>query len=821
MLSAAQLHDRAIVATEHGRHREARRALSLALERCDQPDLRARILLTMAYQQAERGHVEGGLQLLREAAQLGITPGVRGLLASQRGLLLMRAGREQEALPSFDLALALLANDDAAGIARAAINRGGVHLQRRDLGRARADFELAASTAGLAGMEVVRAKALHNLGYADLLAGDLPSALRRIDEVRPQFESMSPVHSAVVHSDRAQVLVTAGLWTEADRDLAAAAAAFGSQKLRQDQGEAELARAQLALAQQDNAKAEQLARRAHQRFVRRGSHSWALQADLVRVGARVAAHKSPAACHLEALRLAEQLHECGLTEAARMARLVAARALTVAGRHAEAATLLRQHPVPRTAPIATRLLSHNVRAETADAAGDRRGVFASAARGLAELQQWQASFGGLDLQTGLSGHGHQLARRALELAVASQRPELVFTWVQRARALASRLPAVSPPEDAEARRLLEELRQVRVALNTSDEPQLRSRSRTLEEHIRQRSWHNQGPGVVSGEVSLERLQAELSTVDGCMVAHVSPGDTVHALVVTPSGAQLHRLDGISAAADLMHRTLADLDVVASDLTAPQLRWVMRASLRASLADLGAALWEPIAHRTGSGPVLLVPTGGLAGLPWTMLPGLTGRPVSVARSVSSWFATRSTAPIERVGLVAGPRVPRAGEELSRASAMWPTAQRLIGARTDEVATLAGQVDLLHIAAHGTHEEDNPLFSGLQLADGMWFGHDVAALPRLPRHVVLSSCELGMSTVRWGDETLGMTAAWLHAGASSVISAVADVNDAAACDLLAEVHRGLAAGLLPAVALASAMAALDDGVPVPFVCFGAGW
>lgn len=786
--------------------------------------MRARILLTLGYQEAERGHVDEGLRLIHDAAQPGIGSGVRGLLASQRGLLLMRAGREKEALQSFDEALSLLDADDAPSIVRAAINRGDVHLQRGDITRARADFELAVAMAERGGMDVLRAKALHNLGYVDLLAGDLPSALRRIDEVRPIFESISPVHSAVSHSDRATVLVAAGLWTEADRDLATAAAAFGSRRLRQDQGETELTRARLALAQQDNGKAERLARQAQQRFVRRGSESWALQANLVRLGARAAARKSPVACHLEAVQLAEQLRGRGLTDEARKAWLIAARALIAARRHDDARRLLAKHPVPGTAPITTRLLGHSVRAEVADAVGDRRGVFVAAARGLTELQQWQASFGGLDLQTGLSGHGRQLARRALDLAVASRQPELVFSWVQRARALVSRLPAVSPPEDAEARRLLAELRQVRVALaHGTGGPELRSRRGQLEEQIRQRSWHNQGPGVVSGELSLEQMQAELSTVGGCLVAHLSARDTVYALLVTATAAQLLPLGGTALAADLLHRALADLDAAASGVAPPQLGPVFRASLRASLNDLAAMLWKPMVDRTGSGPVLLVPNGALAALPWSMLPGLIGRPLSVARSVSSWFATRSRAPVERVGLVAGPRVSRAAEEVTRAAASWPAATALTGeaARTDEVAGLAQKVDLLHIAAHGRHDEDNPLFSTVALADGLWFGHDVAGLPSLPRHVVLSSCELGLSTVRSGEETLGMTAAWLHAGASSVISAVADVNDGAACDVLADVHHGLAAGLLPAVALAAAMGRHDSGAPVPFVCFGAGW
>jgi CHAT domain-containing protein len=80
-------------------------------------------------------------------------------------------------------------------------------------------------------------------------------------------------------------------------------------------------------------------------------------------------------------------------------------------------------------------------------------------------------------------------------------------------------------------------------------------------------------------------------------------------------------------------------------------------------------------------------------------------------------------------------------------------------------------------------------------------------------------VGRSTVRWGEELIGMATAWLHAGARCVIASPAAVADQAAYDALVTVHRGLASGLEPAAALAAAVpAATADRPPVPFVCFG---
>jgi CHAT domain-containing protein len=86
------------------------------------------------------------------------------------------------------------------------------------------------------------------------------------------------------------------------------------------------------------------------------------------------------------------------------------------------------------------------------------------------------------------------------------------------------------------------------------------------------------------------------------------------------------------------------------------------------------------------------------------------------------------------------------------------------------------------------------------------------------VVLSACDLGLAVPRPGDETLGMTAALLHAGAGVVVAGVARVNDDAACEAVLAHHRGLRAGLAPAAALAGAISDRDD---TPFVCFGSGW
>lgn len=128
-------------------------------------------------------------------------------------------------------------------------------------------------------------------------------------------------------------------------------------------------------------------------------------------------------------------------------------------------------------------------------------------------------------------------------------------------------------------------------------------------------------------------------------------------------------------------------------------------------------------------------------------------------------------------------------------------------------------MLHIAAHGRHSSDSPMFSGLELADGALFGYDIDRMPRVPSSVVLSACEAGRSSVRWGEEAVGMTRAWLHAGTRCVIAAPVIVADDEAYELLGAMHEGLAAGEAPSVALAAASG--RTGIIAPFQAHGAGF
>src|SRR6185369_11207880 len=119
-----------------------------------------------------------------------------------------------------------------------------------------------------------------------------------------------------------------------------------------------------------------------------------------------------------------------------------------------------------------------------------------------------------------------------------------------------------------------------------------------------------------------------------------------------------------------------------------------------------------------GPLLLAPSAHLATAPWTLLPSLRARPVAVVASVTAWLAAqeRPAMPDDpAVAFAVGPDLARADDEIRLLAGVWSLPPRAATTAAD-VRQAVARVDILHVAAHGTHEPDSPLFSHLDLGDG---------------------------------------------------------------------------------------------------------
>jgi hypothetical protein len=587
----------------------------------------------------------------------------------------------------------------------------------------------------------------------------------------------------------------------------------------------ELERARILLLI-DPAESWRAARRAARLFARRGSDDWVLRAQAVEFAAQVACGRRLAEVPVQAAALRTELTRKRLRGDAQQVGLWAARAALDRARPDEARAWLAATRIRSDDVLPSRLLACELRARLDAAAGRRGRALRRLGEGLDDLHAWVSQYGSHDLQSSAVTHGRSLSRLGLDLAAAEARPAVVFEWAERSRVLNSRVTPARPPTGA-----AEELQELRArstsGAHASGVPGRAPRrsgapsadEADLRERIRQHGWYTQSSGAAARPAPLAAVQAGLTERDTLLSLTVA-GDELLGLRVTRHAADLFRLGSLAAVRAGIPRLLADLETSAGDDLPAGLRAAVVGSLDQQLGDLGEALLGPILDGAEVDRVVLVPTGRLNGVPWTLLPPLRGRSVTVARSATHWLSLLGRAlPLRSVGFAVGPRLPYAAAEVAASASAWPGAEIELSATVDDIAALAERVDLLHVAAHGNHEGESPMFSGLELFDGPWFGYDIDQLQHVPDIVVLSACEVGASTVRAHEYLVGLTTAWLHAGAQCVIASGLAVNDRSTAEMLPAVHRRMAAGAPPAEALAAAMSASDH--PAPFACYGRGW
>jgi CHAT domain-containing protein len=837
---ARLLHGRGVAENNAGRPAHAtrlfRRAQRLVSGAHDAPIrdrqvLNARLAISQAFSEYELFGLDRGLAALEAAVTpLGdeIEPEIEVHLHLQEGFMRARGGNLAEALPSLDRAAALL--DQAGGTAGCYVlmNRGMIHLHLGHLKDARADFQAAVSRARRFELDAELVKAELNLGCLEALAGNLAEALQTMDA---SLDSNADVSRAVIQLDRAKILIEAGLHREADAALIEAADISRSRRLWHDVGEIELARAECALLNDEVELARRLAGTARDRFRRRANQTWRRQAELVLLQADMAAGRPGSRLSAPARRLVVEFTETGLATQARTAQLIAAEALLQSGRLEDAQAVADQKLISRTDPISVRLYDHYVRAKLAVSSRDRSTARRHVRNGLTELAQYQSSFGSIDLQSGSAVHGRRLAELDVEMALEDGRPAALIEAIERGRATSNRLIPVQSPADEESAILLAELRQTIESIREAEQdpsaadqlPGRRQRVADVQKALRARSWHTDGSRRMEHPARATEIMAGLSAYQASLASYVQVGDSLHVLSAGSSGMRIHGLGSAAEVCEIIRRVRADLDVIANGRLPAALVSAVYGGLRRSLAELDARLIEPLGFSDER--VVIVPTGMLAMLPWGSLPSMRGRPVVVAPSGSSWLAAaapREHRLAQRVTVFAGPGLIRSDEEAIAVGKLWDGAMVSLGdeARRDGLVQAMAEANVVHVAAHGEHQAENPLFSSIRLSDGPVFAYEFDQTARAAEHVVLSACELGLATIRPGDEALGLTSVLLHLGTRSVVAGVARVHDDVAAEVMVNYHSALAKGQDSARALADACAAEVD-LPTPFVCFGATW
>jgi tetratricopeptide (TPR) repeat protein len=801
--------------------------------------VKVRALIGLAMTEFEiYGQVDPALSRLAEADLVIRDVELTALRASvhgQRALLLLRSGDVGGSLAEFDRAVEHV--DDAGPDDQIPIllNRGALELERGSLAKAVDSLERCVDVASAAKHPVGETKARYNLAYAEFLRGRIPHALSLMEEA----DVITPGAAHPVRLlDRARVLREAGLTTDADDLLGRASQIMAGSRLFQDLAETELVRAECALVEGEPKRARAFAASAYRRFHRRGNLRWQRRAELMvlRCDRQAADEKAPGprrtALRGIATRAADLAAACrteGRYDLARSAALLAAECRLRAGEPGGRVPRLR-----RTDSLETRLQTREVRALAALADGDHTRSTAEVRRGLAELGSYQNRFGSLDLRTASAVHGVALNRLQLHVAMQTGRPSVVFAGIERARAVSTRLAQVHPPSDERTADLLTELRQVEEeARGLAGDPavaetlvRLRARASTLQRDIRARAWELEGDHADPMHESATLGPVRAAAGDRAFATYARHQGRWVAVVAAGRRVELHEdLASVAEVDELVRRIRADLDAIAMPHLPEPIETAVRRSTEDCLGRLDEMLVRPL--RLGDRSLVVSCSGSLVVLPWSMLPSRSGLPVVVTPSATSWLRAqeqlvRRNRP--RVVAISGPDLHRSADEAERAGTAWASARVVTGqqATVAVVQRALERADVVHIAAHGTHRQDSPLFSCLRLADGQLYAYELDATSHIAPFVALSACEAGLATVRPGDEGLGMTNALMQLGTRSVLAGVARVRDDVAADVMDKVHHEMASGVDSASALAAAQAASTAaGAPVPFVCFGSAW
>ena len=159
----------------------------------------------------------------------------------------------------------------------------------------------------------------------------------------------------------------------------------------------------------------------------------------------------------------------------------------------------------------------------------------------------------------------------------------------------------------------------------------------------------------------------------------------------------------------------------------------------------------------------------------------------------------------------PPLPEAGKEVGLLEKYFAEPQRLelLGKNATATAFLASRPEkfsYLHFATHGTASQLRPLESAVILSPDKdsykLYARDVVQYPLSAYLVTISACNGAGTKTYAGEGLVGLSWAFLRAGAHNVIAGLWEVSNASTPQLMDELYKGIHEGEDPATALRKA-------------------
>ena len=763
----------------------------------------------------------------------------------RRGVLLGILGRTSEEIAEHRRAARTLgAAGDSVREARALNNLGLALIDRGDAPRAEDALTRAEALLADAGQTFDAANVRSNRGLVASLYGQVPEALAHYDAAEIMYADAG-VRSAELSEVRCSALLAVGLYDDALRHGQEAVGLLRSQGAAAAyRADALVRTAQAALAADDPKIARAYATEAVRLFRRQGRGRGETLARLTIVRARFTSGERNRRLLHDAARLAAAADRHRMAEAVEAHLLTAQVALALGDAAAANPHLLRTARARSRGSALNRVIGWHAAALRAEAAGNRRALFAACERGLQVIDAYQLTLGAVEMRAAATTHGTALTTIAVREALAADDPALLLRWTERWRARTFAIPPVRPPDDDEFAAKLAMLRQITRHINQArvDErpvAALERERRRLEDEVRGHSLRTSG---IAAETDAQHLD-----IDGILAALgetrlveiVRVEDRIHILIATSAGVRRYvagTWDSAVHAADssrfILRRLAYRMRPEPMDDARRGIRSEWAQTGLAALETLGTRLQEQILAAAvddlGEGPLVIVPPAALHPVPWGLLPALADRAVTVAPSALAWLhARRIEPPSDRtVAVVVGPGLKGAEDEAVALADRYADAEILTAgmATAEKVLSALDGAWLAHIAAHSTFRADNPMFSSILLDDGPLTVHDFERLGRAPYQMVLAGCDSGVAAPVGADELLGLVSSLGPLGAAGIVASVVPVNDIAAVPLMLALHDALRRGApLPEALQAARQAAGDDPLALAtahsFVALGA--
>jgi tetratricopeptide (TPR) repeat protein len=746
---------------------------------------------------------------------------------------------------------------DPDGVATVLHNMAGCLVCLNDFHRALRTYEEARNFAVQHKMPVLVAQADYNIAWLHYLRGEYSRAIALLRVARDACQqSGDHYHFALSHLDLSEIYLELNMGAEAEEAAAIAQTAFHRLGMKYEEGKSTTNLA-IALSQQGKTpRAVTFFESARVLFLNEGNQIWSSLLDLyeaiallkqdddahakylasaaLRVFKKHGHSSKVVLCHLLLSRVAKRRQDLGSALRHCFRALIFLRSIESPALSCQAHALMAQ--VRKSLGQPERAFEHLQSAK--EYLEELRGGIRNDELKISFMRDRVEIYEGL-VDLCLSRDGNH-AREALEY-VEQAKSRSLFDLVTT-----SRSPAHEPiPEESSSSHRIRELRrELNWYQHRIEIEQLRSRVQggqqlcQLREEAGKREHEllrllREHPAFdaeasfsdTSRHMSVEHIQESLSR-EATIVEYFQTADRLIAIVLTSGHLEMVPLGKMGVAEDLLRRLRFQmakprlgLDYVAA------FEGALLGAIQSCLHELYTELVSPICSRLRTGNIVVVPHGILHHLPFHAL--FDGEhylcddfAVSYAPSASLYtFCDARPANESGPAWVFGipeAKIPAVEAEAAAVAQALPEAHLAVGASATSalLAQKGAESRFIHVATHGYFREDQPMFSGVRMADSCLSLYDLYQLSLPAELVTLSGCSTGLNVVSAGDEILGLARGLICAGAQSALLTLWDVHDQSTAEFMRIFYKSLASHRNKAAAVRDAALELRKSHPLPY-------